>query len=217
MKTTPSIILNVVLAAALAVVSIQLAKSRSAGGESEATAADTTATAQGEFKDFDPTKDFSVNPFTFFTGDGLLLAAGDSVRSNAMTIGWGSLGNIWDKGTSTITVFVAQQRFTRGFMERSKYFTVMSFDKAHKQVLEYMGSHSGRDGDKAQALGLHTLYTEHGTPYYAEASQVFECELIYHTQFDSTAFGDLPRNFYKDYTSGIHSVYMGRIVKAMKK
>ena len=54
MKTTPSIILNVVLAAALAVVSIQLAKSRSAGG---ADASDTTATAQtqGEFK---------VNPLT---------------------------------------------------------------------------------------------------------------------------------------------------------
>ena len=216
MKTTPSIILNVVLAAALAVVSIQLAKSRSAGG---ADASDTTATAQtqGEFKEFDPTKDFSVNPFTFFTGNGLLLAAGDSVRSNAMTIGWGSLGNIWDKGTSTITVFVAQQRFTHGFMERSKYFTVRSFDDAHKQVLEYKGSHSGRDGDKAQALGLHTLYTEHGTPYYAEASQVFECELIYHTQLDSAAFGDLPRNFYKDYTAGIHSAYVGRIVKAMKK
>ncbi len=218
MKTTPSIILNVVLAVALAVVSVQLAKTRTSGSEGDvAPVAADTLSAQGGFKDFDPTKDFNVNPFTFFTGNGLLLAAGDSVRSNAMTIGWGSLGNIWNDGTNTITVFVAQQRFTHGFMERCKYFTVMKFDDAHKNVLDYMGNHSGRDGDKARALGLHTLYTEHGTPYYAEASQVFECEMIYHTQLDSAAFGDVPRDFYNDYTAGIHSVYMGRIVKAMKK
>lgn len=28
---------------------------------------------------------------------------------------------------------------------------------------------SGRDGDKALALGLHTAYTANGTPYYTEA------------------------------------------------
>lgn len=217
MKTTPSFILNIVLAAALAVVSVQLVKSRNAGSADEAAAADTTAVAQGDFKEFDPAKDFDANPFTFFTGKGLLLAAGDSVRHNAMTIGWGQLGNIWGQDTKTITVFVAQQRFTHGFMERAKYFTVMKMPDSKADVLDYMGSHSGRDGDKAEALGLHTLYTEHGTPYYAEASQVYECEIIYHTQLDSTGFGDIPREVYKDYTAGIHSVYMGRIVKALKK
>ena len=41
------------------------------------------------FKDINVLEDFSCNPFQFFTPNGLLLAAGDSTQSNAMTISWG--------------------------------------------------------------------------------------------------------------------------------
>ena len=58
-----------------------------------------------------------------------------------------------------------------------------------------MGSHSGRDGDKAKALGLHTLYTEHGTPYYAEADMVIECEMMYDKPFDPSGFKEVPKNY----------------------
>ncbi len=175
------------------------------------------ASAANEFKEFDVTKDFHGNPFTFFKGKGLLLAAGDKSGFNEMTIGWGALGNIWEGDLSTITVYVSKSRYTFGYMEKTKYFTVMEFDESHKDIPEYMGTHSGRDGDKVKAMGLHTKYTEHGTPYFDEAKTVFECEMIYHAPFDPKGFGEIPRKFYANYKDGIHSMYMGKIVKAMKK
>lgn len=169
------------------------------------------------FEEFDVTEDFHGNPFTYFKGKGLLLAVGDKTDFNEMTIGWGSLGNIWERGMSMMTVFVAKGRYTFGYMEKAKYFTVMEFDDSHKDILEYMGTHSGRDGNKAKALGLHTRYTEHGTPYFEEAKTVFECEMIYHAPFDPKGFGSMPKDFYSDFPAGIHSMYMGKIVKALRK
>lgn len=170
-----------------------------------------------EFKEFDVTKDFHGNPFTYFKGKGLLLAAGNKPDFNEMTIGWGALGNIWEGDLSTLTVYVSKSRHTFGYMEKAKYFTVMEFDDSRKDILEYMGTHSGRDGNKAKTLGLHTRFTEHGAPYFEEAKTVFECEMIYHAPFDPKGFGDVPQRFYSNYSSGIHSMYMGKIVKAMRK
>ncbi len=170
-----------------------------------------------EFKEFDVTEDFHGNPFTYFKGKGLLLAVGDKSDFNEMTIGWGALGNIWEGDLSTITVYVSKSRHTFGYMEKAKYFTVMEFDDSHKEILNYMGTHSGRDGNKAKALGLHTRFTEHGTPYFEEAKTVFECEMIYHAPFDPQGFGSVPQKFYSNYAYGIHSIYMGKIVKAMRK
>ena len=173
--------------------------------------------AEKPFEEFDVTEDFHGNPFTYFKGKGLLLAAGDSADYNEMTIGWGAMGNIWERGMSMLTVYVAPWRHTYRYVEKARYFTVMEFDEAHKDILAYMGSHSGRDGNKAEALGLHTLYTEHGTPYFEEAKTVFECEMIYHAPFDPSCFGDMPATLYADFPAGIHSMYMGKIVKAMRR
>ncbi len=170
-----------------------------------------------DFEEFDVTTDFHGNPFTYFKGKGLLLAVGDKTDHNEMTIGWGAMGNIWEKDMSLMTVYVAPARYTFKYMEKAKYFTVMEFDESHKDILQYMGTNSGRDGDKAKALGLHTRYTEHGTPYFEEAKTVFECKMIYHAPFDPKGFGEMPKKQYSDFPAGIHSMYMGKIVKAMRK
>lgn len=155
--------------------------------------------------------------FPFFTDDdghGLLLCSGDAQAHNAMTIGWGGLGTLWSR--PTVTVYVAQARYTHQFMDKYAYFTVMHFPD--NRVVDYMGAHSGRDGDKAQALGLHTLYTENGTPYYAEADLVIECRTMYGQDFDPAQFRtDAPRNFYARSTSGVHTMYMGEVVSAWQK
>ena len=178
-----------------------------------------TATTGKELKEIDVKKDFHENAFNFFIGKddkGILLAAGDKTKSNAMTIGWGGLGTLWGQNDA-VTVYVAQKRYTRQFMDKAKYFTLMTFDKSHQNILEYMGSHSGRDGDKAKALGLHTLYTEHGTPYYAEADMVIECEMMYDKPFDPSGFKEVPKKLYANFPAGIHSMYIGRVVKAWKR
>ena len=69
-------------------------------------------------------------------------------------------------GYEGMTVYVAEKRYTKEFMDKVEYFTVMTFDVKDSKVLNYMGTKSRRDGDKAQTLGLHTAYTANGTPYY---------------------------------------------------
>lgn len=169
------------------------------------------------FTEFDYTDDFRGNPFTWFKGNGLLLAVGDKENHNAMTIGWGSLGNVWSYDVNTITVYVAPARYTHQFMEKYQYFTVMTFDDEQKEILSYMGSHSGRDGDKGAALGLHIAYTEHGAPYYLEAKEVYECEIIYRDPFNPDGFGEIPRKRYENFPAGIHSMYIGKIMSAKRR
>jgi len=153
----------------------------------------TPAFAQEEngFKKFNVREDFTENGFQWFH-DAELLAAGDKEKSNAMTIGWGGIGTLW--GRTALTVYVAEKRYTKEFLDKAEYFTVMAFDVEQSKVLNYMGTKSGRDGDKAQALGLHTAYTANGTPYYTEATMVIECKIMYVAPFDPNGFkSDAPR------------------------
>ena len=80
-----------------------------------------------------------------------------------MTIGWGGIGNYLGSDRPAVNVYVAPARYTWQCMERHKRFTIMEFEDP--EVWKYMGRNSGRDGDKAAALGLHTAYTPDGTPY----------------------------------------------------
>ena len=164
---------------------------------------------------FNVSESFSDNGFEWFH-EAQLLAAGDREKSNAMTIGWGGIGTLW--GRPALTVYVAEKRYTKEFMDKSQFFTVMSFNVADSKVLNYMGRYSGRDGDKAAALGLHTAYTANGTPYYTEATMVIECRIMYAAPFDPEGFkSDVPKNMYRNFPAGIHSMYIGEVVNAWKK
>ena len=167
------------------------------------------------FKKFNVVEDFTDNGFQWFR-DAQLLCAGSDAKSNAMTIGWGGIGTLW--GRPSLTVYVAEKRYTKEFMDSVAYFTVMSFDVKDSKVLTYMGSKSGRDGDKAQALGLHTAYTAKGTPYYTEASMVIECRIMYVAPFDPKGFkSDVPNKMYSNFPAGIHTMYIGEVINAWKK
>ncbi len=159
-------------------------------------------------------KDFRQNAFDFFRENSPILLAGDSESYNAMTIGWGAIGTIW--GRPTVSVYVAQKRYTHDFMENKKYFTVMTF--RDRNIAKFMGTHSGRDTDKAKELGLHVAYTDHGTPYFTEAEMVIECEIMYGEEMSESAFrNDVPKKLYAAFPAGLHSVYMGEVVSAMRK
>ena len=174
-----------------------------------------SAQEESGFQEFDVREDFTENGFQWFH-DAELLAAGDKEKSNAMTIGWGGIGTLW--GRTALTVYVAEKRYTKEFMDKSQYFTVMVFDVKDSKVLNYMGMKSGRDGDKAQALGLHTAYTANGTPYYTEATMVIECKIMYAAPFDPQYFkSDAPQKMYANFPAGIHSMYIGEVVNAWKK
>ena len=167
------------------------------------------------FKKFNVREDFDENGFQWFH-DAELLAAGDKSKSNAMTIGWGGIGTLW--GRTALTVYVAEKRYTKEFMDKSDYFTVMTFDVEDSKVLRYMGSKSGRVDDKAADLGLHTAYTANGTPYYTEARMVIECKIMYAAPFDPQYFkSEVPKNMYTHFPAGIHTMYIGEVVNAWKR
>ena len=177
----------------------------------------TPAFAQEEngFKKFNVKEDFTENGFQWFQ-EAELLAAGTKEKSNAMTIGWGGIGTLW--GRPALTVYVAEKRYTKEFMDKAEYFTVMAFDVEKSNVLNYMGTKSGRDGNKALALGLHTAFTANGSPYYTEANMVIECKLMYAAPFDPNGFkSDVPKNMYGHFPAGIHTMYIGEVINAWKK
>ena len=174
-----------------------------------------SAQEENGFTKYDVREDFTENGFQWFH-NAELLAAGDKVKSNAMTIGWGGIGTLW--GRTALTVYVAKKRYTKEFMDKAEYFTVMAFDVEHSKVLTYMGRKSGRDEDKAAALGLHTAYTANGTPYYTEAEMVIECKIMYAAPFDPQYFkSEIPQKMYANFPAGIHSMYIGEVVNAWKK
>lgn len=180
-----------------------------------AVASPLSAQEENGFKKINVREDFAENGFQWFH-DAELLAAGDKTKSNAMTIGWGGIGTLW--GRTALTVYVAEKRYTKEFMDKAEYFTVMAFDVEHSNVLRYMGTKSGRDGDKAQALGLHTAYTANGTPYYTEASLVIECKIMYAAPFDPDHFkSEVPKRMYSHFPACIHSMYIGEVVNAWQK
>ena len=94
------------------------------------------AQEENGFKKINVEEDFTDNGFQWFR-DAQLLASGNKEKSNAMTIGWGGIGTLW--GKPAMTVYVAEQRYTKQFMDTSEYFTVMTFGVENSKVLTYMG------------------------------------------------------------------------------
>lgn len=75
----------------------------------------------------------------------------------------------------------------------------------------YLGTHSGRDGDKIKESGVHTKFTELGNPTFQEATMTIECKKIYSEPFKEEKMDSTAMEMYKDGT-GTHTMYIGEIV-----
>jgi len=83
-------------------------------------------------------------------------------------------------------------------------------------VLNFCGTHSGRDVDKVKETGLTPAFTGSGSVYFSEARLVIECAKIYSQDLDPSAFLDpkIAKNYpKKDY----HRLYIGEIVTCMER
>lgn len=156
--------------------------------------------------------DLVIKPHHLFDRQTLLLAAGDfsAGEFNEMTIGWGSIGTMWNK--PFIEVVVRPTRFTYGYMEEYEDFTVSAFPKEYKKALSYLGTRSGRDGNKLAATNLTAIASQKvKSPSFEQSELTIECRTIYSADFDPTRFNDPTieeRYPNKDY----HRVYYGEIV-----
>jgi len=142
-----------------------------------------------------------------------LLTAGEPGRTNSMTIGWGAFGTLWS--VPVFNVYVSPDRYTHGFMEEFETYTVSFLSERHRDDVIYLGTHSGRDGDKISQTSLTLEYTVNGTPYFEEAFMVIECRKQYGAQFEDSRLGEIPSGFYEKVPVGVHSAYVGQIMQIM--
>jgi flavin reductase (DIM6/NTAB) family NADH-FMN oxidoreductase RutF len=156
--------------------------------------------------------DLRINPHHLFDRQTLLLAAGDFATGdfNEMTIGWGSIGTMWNK--PFVEVVVRPTRFTYGYMEDYEDFTVSAFPQEYKRALTYLGTRSGRDGNKLYETDLTAIASQKVmSPSFEEAELIFECRTIYSSDFDPNRFID-PEIELKYPEKDYHRVYYGEIV-----
>lgn len=144
----------------------------------------------------------------------LLLTAGDFAEGefNTMTVGWGSLGTMWNKPFAQVVV--RPTRHTYGFMERYDTFTLCSFPESHRPDLQLLGTASGRDGDKIARTGLTPVAARSvAAPVFREANLIIECRKIYFDDLRPTQF--LAPEIEKAYPDkDYHRVYFGEILEA---
>ncbi len=159
-----------------------------------------------------PFDELLVKAHHLWAKQGLLLTAGNFAegRFNTMTVGWGSLGRMWTKPFAQVVV--RPIRYTYQFMERYDTFTLCAFPEDCRDVLQFMGTRSGRDVDKVAETGLTPIAsTRVAAPGFAEAELIVECRKIYWDDLDSTHFLDLDiegHYLQRDY----HRIYFGQIV-----
>lgn len=161
-------------------------------------------------------KDLVVDPIHRIAGDWMLITAGDDTTGyNTMTASWGHLGSIWGHsgGLPTAVIYVRPQRYTKEFVDREEKYTLCFFGPEYKKALGYLGTHSGRDGDKVSAAGLTPVFGP-GYTYFAEADLVLVCRKLYRAPIVEEGF--LDRAVMEDCypNRDFHDLYIGQILQA---
>ncbi len=159
-----------------------------------------------------PFDKFIISPVDLWSNKWMLLTAGDFEKNsfNAMTVGWGSFGVMWNK--PFVQVVVRPTRYTYNFMEEFETFTLCTFPEKFRMALELLGTKSGRDGNKIAESGLQPIAsTKSVAPAFAEAELIMECRKIYWDDFIPDHF--LDRNIHSNYPlKDYHRVYFGEII-----
>ena len=148
-----------------------------------------------------------LNPFTVIGEESFLLTAGDSGSWNTMTAGWGGFGYLWNRPVAY--VFVRQSRHTFSHIERSPMFSLSFFPPELKRVLDYCGTHSGADTDKAKGAGITPIGLD-GAVAFEEANLIMVCRKAMHVLLDEKTLID--ESILKLYPHGDwHHMYAGFI------
>ncbi len=161
-------------------------------------------------------EDYAV--FDLFNNRWGLVTAGSIERYNTCTIAWGSLGTIWGapgKGRPIVTVYVNPERYTWDHLLESDTFTVSFFPPEYRRALSYLGTHSGRDGDKVAAAGLTPEAIGEGVTF-EEAELTFLCHKLYEGPFEREGLApEIDKGLYADWQP--HWMFVGEITEAERK
>lgn len=108
--------------------------------------------------------------------DYFIITAGNDELFNPMAGGWGGLGNLFNRPVAYC--FIDPSRYTYGIMQKNNTYTLTFYTPAYQDAIQYVGTHSGRDGDKVAGSKLTPITTPSGSKAFAEAWLVIECKKI---------------------------------------
>lgn len=164
------------------------------------------------FKIIDPLS-ITDNVFKLLDKDWMLVTAGSPEHYNTMTASWGHMGIMWNLPVAI--AWIRPQRYTFEFAEKSSHFTLSFFTEEYRKALQFCGTKSGRDYDKAAETGLTPVATDKGNVYFQEARLVMECRKLYSGDLKEENFiaADLASKHYP--TKDFHRFYMGEIVQVL--
>jgi len=138
----------------------------------------------------------------------LTVRAGDQV--NTMTIGWATIGFIWQR--EVLMVAVRDSRYTFQLLEKTDNFTVsIPVDASCKEAVAFCGTKSGREYDKFKECNLRQKEARHvASPIIDIPAIHYECKIVYKSAMDSAFLDGALEKLYpkKDY----HTLYFGEIL-----
>ena len=140
----------------------------------------------------------------------LLVTQGHEGSLNAMVIGWGIIGTIWQK--AIFTVLVRPSRFTYQLLEEGSAFTVCVPTPAMRPIVDFCGNKSGRSHDKFRELSLGTVpSTQISVPGVAGSAVIYECQPVHVNDLIPQALiAQVQERFYPQ--GDFHRVYFGEIL-----
>ncbi len=166
------------------------------------------------FTSIQPTE-ITDNVFKLLDKDWMLVTAGPIGDVNTMTASWGHMGILWNLPVAI--AYIRPQRHTFRFANRYSDYTLSFFTEEYRPVLNFCGSHSGRDHDKIAETNLTPLETDRGNVIFGEARLVMECRKIYADDLKKDHFL-LPEVAQKNYPGDdFHRFYMGEILNVWRK
>lgn len=138
----------------------------------------------------------------------LTVAADKAV--NTMTIGWATIGYIWQKPVFMVAVRDSRHTFT--LLEKTDNFTVtIPGSDDYNKAIAVCGTKSGRDFDKFAQCNLQQKQAKCVTSPIIDIPGVhYECKIIYKSAMDNAFLDPALERLYpnKDY----HTLYFGEIL-----
>lgn len=123
--------------------------------------------------------DFNDHLEEFMKEDAILACMEKNGRVNLITIGWKTIGVLWSRPVITVAIHPDRYSYTvleEGFPE----FTVNIGGPEMDSILNYCGSHSGRDVNKIKEAGVELIPgNSTSVPIIKGAHLAYECKIIH--------------------------------------
>ena len=157
---------------------------------------------------------FKESPFKLIGEDLMLITAKKDGNVNTMTAAWGGLGVMWGKNVAFVVI--RPQRYTKEFVDGSDTFSLTFFGGGKKEMLNYLGTTSGRDEDKIKKANLTVIY-DNGVPYFEEATIAIFCKKLFAQDYKPESFinTQIIDEWYP--ASDFHTLYIAEITKILAK